>query len=389
MDIWEENTFLRFVEVGNEAGADIRIFWGVGNHGDPCNCDFDGVNATLAHAFFPPPNLGAFAGDIHFDDAETWTLNLKISDSQPIDLISVAAHEIGHSLGLAHTAVPNSLMNATYTGSHRFLGPDDIAGIQDLYGLPVQISGPDYLCSTNTFNLQNLPTGNTVTWFVSNTRLFSGNTSGTGSSAILSPFHTNSSGQATITFTITTACGQITIPRTFWVGKPATPGPISGNTTPGPGSYTPYYINNFPQGASSIAWGLPYCVGCSQPWSFVSGQNDILITAQVGDSDGYVQAMGSNACGNGGASFLYVTTSGPCDPCPRLYPNPVSDLMTIDWVDDDGLVVGDKIDSYKVSLYNAVGAVIISETNNNPSIQLDLSRLKKISIFFILRGKMV
>jgi hypothetical protein len=232
------------------------------------------------------------------------------------------------------------------------------------------------LCSTNSYILQNHPPGSTVNWSVSPSRLFSGSTSGNGSSAILSPFHTNSSGQATITFTVTTACGTITIPKTFWVGKPAIPGAITGNTTPGPGSYTPYYINNLPAGATSMSWGLPYCVGCSQPWSFVSGQNDILITAQVGDSDGYVQAMGVNACGTGGASLLYVTASGPCDPCPRIFPNPVSDLMTIEWMDKEGFVVDQEIETYELSLYNSVGAIILTQTAKNPSIQLDLSQVR-------------
>jgi hypothetical protein len=116
------------------------------------------------------------------------------------------------------------------------------------------IVGPNLLCSTNSFTVQNLPQGYSVaSWSVSPSRLFSGSTSGTGSSAILSPFHMNSSGQATITFTVTTACGTITIPKTFWVGKPAIPGAITGNTTPGPGSYTPYYINNLPAGATSMS----------------------------------------------------------------------------------------------------------------------------------------
>ncbi|MBF0612951.1 MAG: matrixin family metalloprotease, partial [Magnetococcales bacterium] len=46
----------------------------------------------------------------------------------------VAAHEIGHALGLDHTAVANSLMNPFY--SEAFSGPqaDDIQGIQALYG---------------------------------------------------------------------------------------------------------------------------------------------------------------------------------------------------------------------------------------------------------------
>jgi hypothetical protein len=46
----------------------------------------------------------------------------------------VTAHEIGHALGLGHTAVPNSLMNPFYTEA--FSGPqaDDIAGMQFIYG---------------------------------------------------------------------------------------------------------------------------------------------------------------------------------------------------------------------------------------------------------------
>lgn len=393
-------TGLAFLEVCNGNNADIVFLWGTINHGDPnpiCYPEFglgpfDGLNGVLAHSMGGPgPNdCGIQAGDIHFDDDEDWTIALGNNSSQPIDLLTVAAHEIGHSLGLFHTNVSGSLMEENYIGSHRFLGTDDIAGIQSIYGALSNnnfILGPNLLCSTNTFSLQTPPLGVNISWAVSPSHLFSGTISGTGSSAILSPFHTNSRGQATITYTVSTACGTVSISKTFWVGKPATPGPITGNATPGPGSYTPYYINNFPQGASSISWGLPYCFGCSQPWSFVSGQNDILITAQVGDSNGYVQAMGSNGCGNGGASFLYVNTTGPCDPCPRFYPNPVSDLMTIDWVNDDGFVVVDKLDSYKVSLYNAVGTVIISETNDNPSIQLDLGKLKNGFYFLHIEGK--
>jgi cell wall-associated protease len=250
------------------------------------------------------------------------------------------------------------------------------------------IQGPDYLCSTNSFIFQNLPAGYTASsWAVTPTRLFSDPTSGTGSSATLTPYHTNTSGQATITFTVTTPCGSVQIQRPFWVGKPAVPGPITGNTSPGPGSLTPYYINNLPSGATSMTWSLPYCVGCSQPWSFYSGQNDILITANVGDSDGYVQTMGVNACGTGGASLLYVTTNGPCNPCPRMYPNPVSNEMTLEWMDAEGFVMSEEIDSYQVSLYNAVGGIILTETTNNPSIKIDLSQLKNGFYYLHIENK--
>ena len=65
--IWADYGNLNFIEV--TANADIEISWGAGTHGD--GFPFDGVNGVLAHAFFPPPNGGAFPGDIHFDDDET------------------------------------------------------------------------------------------------------------------------------------------------------------------------------------------------------------------------------------------------------------------------------------------------------------------------------
>jgi predicted Zn-dependent protease len=48
--------------------------------------------------------------------------------------VTVAAHEIGHALGLGHSMVQASLMFKTYQGSHRFLHQDDITKIRNLYG---------------------------------------------------------------------------------------------------------------------------------------------------------------------------------------------------------------------------------------------------------------
>jgi hypothetical protein len=57
-------------------------------------------------------------------------------DCVAIDVQNTATHEWGHFVGLAHTMVPNSTMNATAPPgetSKRTLGPDDIAGLCTIY----------------------------------------------------------------------------------------------------------------------------------------------------------------------------------------------------------------------------------------------------------------
>jgi len=123
------------------AEPDIRIIFGTGDHGgggtDP---DFDGPGGTAAHAYYPPPNGLTAAGDVHFDDAETWVIG-----GAGTDLESIALHELGHALGLAH-APPSDcpaqagkarpIMCGILYGVDRTLADDDVAGIQALYGPP-------------------------------------------------------------------------------------------------------------------------------------------------------------------------------------------------------------------------------------------------------------
>jgi len=131
---WAGWTGLSFREVPMASGPEIIIRFVAGNHGD--NFPFDGVSGILAHAFFPPvpPNSPQpIQGDTHFDEAETWTINVPTGAGQ-IDLTTVAIHEFGHALGLNHSSVVGSVMEPFYAGPRRVLHGDDIAGIISIYG---------------------------------------------------------------------------------------------------------------------------------------------------------------------------------------------------------------------------------------------------------------
>lgn len=122
--VWSEVTNLKFEKIFS-GDAHIEIRFEEGNHGD--DDPFDGEGGTLAHAFFP-----IFGGDAHFDDEEDWT----VKTFRGTNLVMSAAHELGHSLGLSHSDVKSSLMAPFYRGyeANIRLDPDDIAGIQALYG---------------------------------------------------------------------------------------------------------------------------------------------------------------------------------------------------------------------------------------------------------------
>lgn len=126
--LWAAETPLTFTEVDDPDAANIVIGWAAGEHGfgDP----FDGPGDVLAHASYPNPYTDGQVF-LFFDDDERWV----DSTTQNVDLLTVAAHEIGHTLGLGHSNDPDALMFPSYSGPRRFLGQDDIRGAQSLYGM--------------------------------------------------------------------------------------------------------------------------------------------------------------------------------------------------------------------------------------------------------------
>ena len=119
---WGQHTLLTFKEVWTVEDADIKISFQKTDHFD--SYPFDNKGGSLAHAFYPPD------GRVHLDisEADDW------NDEK--FLFRVLLHEFGHTLGLGHN--PNmtkvDIMFPMYMDFLNELGPDDIAGIQFLYG---------------------------------------------------------------------------------------------------------------------------------------------------------------------------------------------------------------------------------------------------------------
>jgi hypothetical protein len=141
--VWAGVAPLNFKEVADQGGVPAGANYPPGQFGDirlgygP----LDGRGNFKALANFPPlrgQTTCTICGDVLFDVEERWE---TIGTIDLPDILGAAIHEIGHSLGLAHTNLDGANMFPVFlrhTGpGSGWLHPDDIAGIQSIYGAGV------------------------------------------------------------------------------------------------------------------------------------------------------------------------------------------------------------------------------------------------------------
>ncbi|TVL92991.1 matrixin family metalloprotease [Streptomyces sp. SAJ15] len=129
---WSAAAPLTFTEVEKGQSPDILIGWRPAS-----DTDLSMVGGTLAHADFPPGcgvvTDGSLPKPVHFDDSEhNWSIGAAVNS---FDVETVALHELGHILGLAHTSASGAVMlpMVSSNSTKRALTQDDIDGVRSLY----------------------------------------------------------------------------------------------------------------------------------------------------------------------------------------------------------------------------------------------------------------
>lgn len=377
LSLWQEFANLIFVEVCNSDEADIIFNWAIGDHG--CGFPFDGPGNILAHAFYPG---SLFAGEIHFDDDEMWTLSTRTNSNQPIDLITIAAHEIGHALGLKHSTVYSAVMHSIYSRSKRNLDQDDINGIRSIYGIPngnSYYTGNSLICSSgDTIKLtEQIPINWDISWeFGPHLNIESGGES------INSIFLKGvGSGKSWHRAVINTGCDIIELPkREIWVGSPII-SQIEGSFNVPNNSWTTYkalfesnsQINAFEWILNPLNGNVIYNYGSTSDIAFYNtGQYQLLVRAK-------------NTCTLPDFGDFTVETLNVYNPLSmKISPNPSSGEVNIFLIlkDDEKNFHKSNL-QWDLELYNNMNQLIIEKKEiSSSNITLRIHHLEK-GLYFI------
>lgn len=256
-------------------------------------------------------------------------------------------------------------------GLSDFLDPNS-TGAQTLNTIPGPfISGPDVLCSSNSYTLQDLPPGATATWTASPSHLFSVS-SGTGVTANLGP-SAAASGQGILTFTISGSCGTVQVSKQVWVGK-ALPSPtfIQGPYEMAVNTVHNFYVNSVPT-ATNYQWRV-YPSG--NEWIGSNGNSGITLSISAAG----MYSLGvdiTNPCGVIG--FETPVDVSLFSALFTVYPNPASEELHIEMIPSEkpekqGVDVPDHT-VYEIKLFDPSGSELHSQVASGTKVTLNVRHL--------------
>ena len=133
---WEAVAGIRLVEVADAPGVDIRIGWGSLARLGAFTVGVTYFNTLLGAAAYAPETT------IQIDDPDIYGLvaagagRYLMGAFTLATLDQVAAHEMGHALGLGHSTVSTALMYPIASGDNPTIAGPDVAGVRALYGAP-------------------------------------------------------------------------------------------------------------------------------------------------------------------------------------------------------------------------------------------------------------
>ncbi|MEB2778108.1 zinc-dependent metalloprotease [Algoriphagus sp. D3-2-R+10] len=345
--------------------------------------------------------------------------------------VAVVTHEFGHLLGSRHTHA--CVWNGNNTAIDGCVSPENLAcsrpgvpsaggtimsychfddvGINFSLGFGPQpgnvirnsvanatclcdcvnssISGPNILCSSTNFNLLNPPTGNSILWSVSPSNMFTGSTSGNGSTANLNP-NSASRGLAILTFTVVTSCGNVEIKKPMWVGKASVqilgPYEFQFNTVQNfstEGTY-PYAIQYPLMGISNYQWSV-----FPSGYEWIGGNGSSGISLSISNPDEYSLGLSvTNPCGVIGSEIaisVYDLWS-----MFLIYPNPASGILNIS---KKATISSKQIETtpFEISLHDSRGQQIIAPRPVHEQVEIDVSNLENgfYFIHILYKGKTI
>ncbi|MCF6295448.1 MAG: T9SS type A sorting domain-containing protein [Flavobacteriaceae bacterium] len=323
------------ISLGNAITASLAFYF-LGVWGD----FFESRTNKQIHSFIPTVSALGFKNP-NFNWSQKLDRNLVCSNEIPFDSY------FGPDINEPHTSFTEESVNWLF---------EELAGNPQEPYFPINSSslvGQTSICNRQvaiyTFNPCKIP-GSVSNWQVSsNLQIISSNGA---SITVKPPSDSRSSGWIKANF----ANGK-SITKNIWVGRPNTPTSLFGPTTVNTGALVTYTAGSA-TGATSYKWYLPYPYTTvstfayfGQNWQLQAPGNTTTARTFTGyaQNAGYVQVMGQNDCGSGGAKLLYVQhqnsggggpggpgggaipRTGPTDDVKEvsLYPNPAKDKVTV------------------------------------------------------------